>query len=366
MYYNKNMKTKILGLIVLFTLTITNTAFALTQADVDFLIAAGFIAPENAATARAAVTSSNTTTTNATRTTTATNTNTTSSNYTDQNGCIVINSDLVTGMSGSAVTALQKFLKSQNLFSADATGYYGAVTQGAVEAFQKAQGIVLNGTPETTGLGKVGPTTRNFIANISCGTTTGTATTTPTPKDFFGYNLDELFNYSVDTSYSSDFNYDSNFSYQPFSSYVVNTNYSVDDYEVDWNYKVGSSYQVDSSYGSENNISVLLFAKAVNGQHLRGGNKLPVAVSSKNIELKWVSENADTCALTGDYKDARLNVPTAGTANLTVTSSSYSAPNGAPLHSFKVTCSNSKTRSLAGSDTVLVWVTPASTTPVTQ
>lgn len=363
------MKTKILGLIILFAITTTNTAFALTHSDVDFLIAAGFIAPENAATARAAVTSSNTTNKNTTRNTStpsSVNTNKISSNYTEQNGCVVINSDLITGMSGPAITALQKFLKSQNLFNVDPTGYYGSVTQGAVESFQKAQGIVLNGTPETTGLGKVGPTTRNFIANISCGTTTGTATTTPTSKDFFGYNLDELFNYSVDTSYSSDFNYDSNFNYQPFSSYVVNTNYSVDDYEVDWNYKVDSSYQVDSSYGSENNISVLLFAKAVNGQHLRGGNKLPVAVSSKNIELKWVSENADTCSLTGDYKDARLNVPTAGTANLTVTSSSYSAPNGAPLHSFKVTCSNSKTRSLAGSDTVLVWVTPASTTPVTQ
>ena len=64
------------------------------------------------------------------------------------------------GMSGSDVTSLQNILIAQNLLPAgDATGYYGTLTQAAVEKYQSAKGIVSSGTPSTTGYGAVGPKT---------------------------------------------------------------------------------------------------------------------------------------------------------------------------------------------------------------
>ena len=55
------------------------------------------------------------------------------------------------GNSGSEVSAIQQALKDRGLFNANVTGYYGPITENAVKAFQKQQGIEQTGTagPQT-------------------------------------------------------------------------------------------------------------------------------------------------------------------------------------------------------------------------
>ncbi|HVS79397.1 MAG TPA: peptidoglycan-binding protein, partial [Candidatus Paceibacterota bacterium] len=82
---------------------------------------------------------------------------------------------LSVGSTGPDVSVLQQILKNLGYFTYSAiTGYFGPVTQTAVQAFQAAKNIVSSGTPETTGYGVVGPQTRSVLNAIA-----GTATTTP-------------------------------------------------------------------------------------------------------------------------------------------------------------------------------------------
>ncbi len=67
------------------------------------------------------------------------------------------------GASGAAVTALQSFLRAQGYLSSAPTGYFGPLTERAVQGFQCDQNIVCSGTPATTGFGSVGPKTRARI-----------------------------------------------------------------------------------------------------------------------------------------------------------------------------------------------------------
>lgn len=80
----------------------------------------------------------------------------------------VLTRNLSYGSTGSDVVALQQFLVSLGLLSADsATGYYGSLTQAAVQKYQSMKGIVSSGTPATTGYGAVGAKTRASIAGSS-------------------------------------------------------------------------------------------------------------------------------------------------------------------------------------------------------
>jgi hypothetical protein len=97
------------------------------------------------------------------------------------------------GSSGTDVSSLQQFLISQgHLSSGNATGYFGPLTQAAVQSFQRAQGIVTTGTVQTTGYGLVGIRTRaalatftgaqgTFTQNATIGTTFNTAVSTTLP-----------------------------------------------------------------------------------------------------------------------------------------------------------------------------------------
>lgn len=79
--------------------------------------------------------------------------------------CVTITRYLTIGSRGTDVTALQNYLISQNYLSVGlSTGYFGARTQGALQAFQKSSGVVSNGSPLTTGYGAVGPKTRAALA----------------------------------------------------------------------------------------------------------------------------------------------------------------------------------------------------------
>ena len=87
--------------------------------------------------------------------------------------CPTITSDLKVGSKGSQVTGLQVFLKSQGYFKATSVPNYGAATQAAVKAFQKANKISQTGT--------VGPLTRAKIKSICSASGSGTVSTTIDP-----------------------------------------------------------------------------------------------------------------------------------------------------------------------------------------
>ncbi len=74
-----------------------------------------------------------------------------------------ITQNLSVGDSGLEVTLLQQLLTSDGDYTGPMTGYYGSLTEQAVQAFQTKYGIVTYGTPDTTGYGAVGPKTRNQL-----------------------------------------------------------------------------------------------------------------------------------------------------------------------------------------------------------
>ena len=78
--------------------------------------------------------------------------------------CLTFTSSLSIGSSDSAtggsVSKLQDFLRSQDLFSLDSTGYFGKITQTAVKDFQANK--------QLPAVGVVGPLTRAAIHKISC------------------------------------------------------------------------------------------------------------------------------------------------------------------------------------------------------
>ncbi|MDP2593659.1 MAG: peptidoglycan-binding protein [bacterium] len=72
-----------------------------------------------------------------------------------------ITSHLDLGDRNAEVTELQAYLATDQSIYPEGlvTGYFGQLTKAAVERFQTAQGIVSQGTPATTGYGRVGPKT---------------------------------------------------------------------------------------------------------------------------------------------------------------------------------------------------------------
>ena len=90
-----------------------------------------------------------------------------------------LNTDLQYGSTGQDVTALQEFLKQQNVYSGPISGNFYSLTLTAVKKFQSAEGI----TPVS---GYVGPVTRGEINQILAGqvsTSEGSATATQPPVD---------------------------------------------------------------------------------------------------------------------------------------------------------------------------------------
>ena len=84
---------------------------------------------------------------------------------------ISLTRNLSRGSEGSDVTALQKFLVRKNFLTSNSiSGYFGIVTETAVKAFQKSQGIISSGTPATTGYGNVGSKTRAKIISLTTST----------------------------------------------------------------------------------------------------------------------------------------------------------------------------------------------------
>jgi len=84
--------------------------------------------------------------------------------------CPNLTRTLSRGMKGTDVTQLQTFLISQNhLASGNNTGFYGALTEKAVQAFQKKHAVVSSGAPTSTGYGSVGARTRAVMMRLCSG-----------------------------------------------------------------------------------------------------------------------------------------------------------------------------------------------------
>ena len=83
----------------------------------------------------------------------------------------MLTSTLDFGATGADVTSLQNYLATNGSIYPEGliTGYFGSLTQAAVQRFQNAQGIVTSGTPATTGYGRVGPTTLARINSLMVG-----------------------------------------------------------------------------------------------------------------------------------------------------------------------------------------------------
>lgn len=64
------------------------------------------------------------------------------------------------GMKGGDIERLQRFLQRTGDYTDTITGYYGVRTEEAVKSWQARNGIVSSGSPNTTGYGAVGPSTR--------------------------------------------------------------------------------------------------------------------------------------------------------------------------------------------------------------
>lgn len=75
------------------------------------------------------------------------------------------------GSTGHDVLRLQEFLKTMSDMYPEGlvTGYFGVLTEKAVERFQTKHGIVSSGAPDTSGYGIVGPRTRGVLNNSIAG-----------------------------------------------------------------------------------------------------------------------------------------------------------------------------------------------------
>jgi len=81
---------------------------------------------------------------------------------------VLLERDLEKGMTGEDVRALQAVYKYEGLFPANHSGsdYFGEITERCTKDYQARYGIISEGTPSTSGYGRVGPKTRAHINKL--------------------------------------------------------------------------------------------------------------------------------------------------------------------------------------------------------
>lgn len=104
------------------------------------------------------------------------------------------------GATGGAVTRLQNYLITSKFLSGEATGFFGSLTQRAVQQLQATHGLVSSGTPDSTGYGGVGPGTRALLNRLSCSSELGKVTSLPQTQSGVAPVLDSRFATSVSFS----------------------------------------------------------------------------------------------------------------------------------------------------------------------
>jgi peptidoglycan hydrolase-like protein with peptidoglycan-binding domain len=138
----------------------SQTASAITAADLELLISIGAIRADKAESARAALTSG------ATQNIVLTQTQMPVATL-QSSGCMELPRNLVVGSRDVSVVLLQQFLRTQGYFTiSENTDYFGPATRDAVIAFQMAHGLITSETQ--TGAGSVGPVTIAKIKEVTC------------------------------------------------------------------------------------------------------------------------------------------------------------------------------------------------------
>ena len=80
--------------------------------------------------------------------------------------CPVILRNLSRGSHGNDIRALQQYFISTGVLGANsASGFFGPLTEGAVQEWQASHGLISSGSPSTTGWGVVGRRTRAALAH---------------------------------------------------------------------------------------------------------------------------------------------------------------------------------------------------------
>ena len=97
---------------------------------------------------------------------------------------VVFTRTLKKGMQNNDVKKLQEFLATDPSIYPEGltTGYFGELTEKAVQRFQTKHNIVSSGTPQTTGYGLVGPKTRAKLLSVLKNTPTTLIKTVVTPE----------------------------------------------------------------------------------------------------------------------------------------------------------------------------------------
>lgn len=91
------------------------------------------------------------------------------SNQTIQtSSCVSITESFGLGKESAEVTTLQRALADLGFYSGPITGYFGLLTERAVQSFQYTYGIVSSGTSETTGYGFFGTRTKAALYEKTC------------------------------------------------------------------------------------------------------------------------------------------------------------------------------------------------------
>ena len=76
---------------------------------------------------------------------------------------VTLTKNLYRGLKHPEVTTLQQFLITLGYLTGTPTGYYGKLTQKAVQSYQCSSMKLCTGTPATNGYGSVGPKTRKVM-----------------------------------------------------------------------------------------------------------------------------------------------------------------------------------------------------------
>lgn len=149
-----------IALILTLSLLASSAVHALTLADIELLVALGIISGEQADIAKSAISSTS-------ASTPGTAGSAIKKDEFSNVECLVLNQNIILGTTGTAVSAVQGFLKNQGYYTNPViTTYFGTETKTAIIDFQIATGLITSSTQP--GAGSIGPLTREKIQEVSC------------------------------------------------------------------------------------------------------------------------------------------------------------------------------------------------------
>lgn len=219
--------------------------------------------------------------------------------------CVSLSRSLYLGVSDSEslgeVSKLQRFLTSTGHYTyGEITGYFGPSTQSAVQAWQSSNKIVTTGSPETTGYGVVGPSTRNALArgcvsqSAQAPSTTNSPTKAPQVDSALQAEIDRLTKMIQDGDYGE----------APIDE-------SSGDTDEELQEQIDALIEMIASGNTNSSVTKI-------DLRLEGENDEVVADIDDYLNFSYtVSGNADNCTVNGEYRNGTLAIK-ATNANFTI------------------------------------------------